>query len=104
MSGDVKTLRIDPVMDCCMVKLLELTWNGERIPVEKKKVLLLNGRSSGGEKPTIVFATEDPNLGIDLSTQAPKAQNVLYASMEVTRIPMQMAEDLCAALAKHIRL
>ncbi len=104
VSGDVKTLRIDPVMDCCMVKLLELTWNGERIPVEKKKVLLLNGRSSGGEKPTIVFATEDPNLGIDLSTQAPKAQNVLYASMEVTRIPMQMAEDLCAALAKHIRL
>ncbi|MCR5499230.1 MAG: hypothetical protein K6F31_02405, partial [Acetatifactor sp.] len=72
--------------------------------VEKKKVLLLNGRSSGGEKPTIVFATEDPNLGIDLSTLTPKAQNVLYASMEVTRIPMQMAEDLCAALAKHIRL
>ncbi|MBO4750750.1 MAG: class I SAM-dependent methyltransferase [Lachnospiraceae bacterium] len=104
VSGDVKTLRIDPIMDSCVVKLQELTFNGERIPVEKKKVLLLNGRSSGGEKPSIVFATADPNLGIDVSALSPKAQNVLYASMEVTRIPLQMAEDLCAALAKHIRL
>lgn len=103
VSGDVKTLRIDPIMDSCVVKVLEMTFNGERVPLEKKKVLLVNGRSSGGETPSIVFPTEDPNLGIDVSQLSPKAENVLYASLEVTRLPKNAAEDLCAALAKHIR-
>lgn len=103
VSGDVKLLRIDPIMDSCVVKVREMTWNGERIPVERKKVLLLNGRSSGGETPSIVFATTDPNLGIDLGGLERKAENLLCASLEVTRLPMQTAEDLCKALAKHVR-
>ena len=104
VSGDVNTIRIDPIMDSCVVKIVEMTFNGERIPLEKKKVLLVNGRSSGGELPSIVFATKDPNLGIDLSQLDRKAENMLCASLEVTRIPMSTAEDLCKALAKHIRL
>ena len=103
VSGDVKTLRIDPVMDSCIVKIQEMTFNGERVPLENKKILLVNGRSSRGEKPSIVFATKDPNLGIALELLNPKAENLLYVSMEVTRIPMNAAEDLCNALAKHIR-
>ncbi|MBP5282973.1 MAG: class I SAM-dependent methyltransferase [Lachnospiraceae bacterium] len=103
VSGDVKTLRIDPIMDSCVVKVLEMTFNGERVPLEKKKILLVNGRSSGGETPSIVFPTEDPNLGIDVSQLSPKAENKLYASLEVTRLPKNAAEDLCTALAKHIR-
>ena len=103
VSGDMKTLRIDPIMDSCVVKVLEMTFNGERVPLEKKKILLVNGRSSGGETPSIVFPTADPNLGIDVSQLSPKAENVLYASLEVTRLPKNAAEDLCAALAKHIR-
>ena len=103
VSGDVKTLRIDPVMDSCVVKVLEMTFNGERVPLEKKKILLVNGRSSGGETPSIVFPTEDPNLGIDVSQLSPKAENVLCARLEVTRLPRNAAEDLCNALAKHIR-
>lgn len=104
VSGDVNLIRIDPVMDSCVVKIVEMLFNGERIPLEKKKLLLVNGRSSGGELPSIVFATKDPNLGLDLSQLERKAENLLYASLEVTRIPMSTAEDLCKALAKHIRL
>lgn len=103
LPGDVKTVRIDPLMDYCIVKVLEVTFNGERVPLEKKKVLLVNGRSSGGEKPSIVFATEDPNFGINLQMLSPQAENTLYASFEVTRIPKNVAEDLCSALAKHLR-
>ena len=103
VGGDVKTLRIDPVMDACVVKVLEMTFNGERVPLGKKKILLVNGRSSGGDTPSIVFATEDPNLGIDVSQLSPKAENVLCASLEVTRMPKAAAEDLCNALAKHVR-
>lgn len=103
VTGDVKTLRIDPIMDSCVVKILEMTFNGERVPLEKKKQLLLNGRSSGGETPSIVFATTDPNIGIDLTQLSPKMENILYVSMEVTRMPMNAAQDLVDALAKHIR-
>lgn len=103
VGGDVKTLRIDPIMDSCVVKVLEMTFNGERVPLEKKKILLVNGRSSGGELPSIVFPTADPNLGINLEMLSPQAENILYASLEVTRIPQNAAEDLCGALAKHLR-
>lgn len=104
VSGDVKTLRIDPIMDSCVVKIKEMTWNGERVPLKQKKMLLLNGRSSGGDIPSVVFATQDPNVGIDLSLLERKAENTLFAAMEVTRLPMQTAQDLCGALAKHIRI
>ena len=103
VSGNVKTLRIDPIMDSCVVKVLEMTFNGERVPLEKKKVLLVNGRSSGGEQPSIVFPTTDPNLGINLELLSPKAENVFFVSFEVTRLPQNAAEDLCNALAKHLR-
>jgi len=83
--------------------VLEMTFNGERVPLEKKKILLVNGRSSGGELPSIVFPTADPNLGINLEMLSPQAENILYASLEVTRIPQNAAEDLCGALAKHLR-
>lgn len=103
VDGDVNLLRIDPMMDACMVKVVEMTLNGERIPLENKKILKVNGRSTGGENPTIVFATEDPNLGIDLRNLNRNRENLLYAKLEVTRIPKNAAEDLLGALARHIR-
>lgn len=33
VSGDVRLLRIDPIMDSCMVKILEMTFNGETVPL-----------------------------------------------------------------------
>lgn len=104
VSGDVRTIRIDPIMDSCIVKVRELTFNGEPIPLKQKKLLLVNGRSSGGDTPSIVFATKDPNLGINLGMLERKAENMLCATLEVTRLPLNAAEDLCAALAKHVRI
>ena len=104
VSGDVHTLRIDPMMDSCIVKITEMNFNGERVPLEKRKLLLVNGRSTGGEQPSIVFATTDPNIGVDLNLLDRRAANLLYVSLEVTRLPMKAAQDLCGALAKHIRL
>lgn len=104
VSGDVRQLRIDPMMDSCVVKILEMTFNGQQLPVGKKRTLLVNGRSSGGEKPSIVFANEDPNIGIPLEPYSPKAQNFFFARMEVTQLPLNCARDLCDALARHIRI
>ena len=39
----------------------------------------------------------------NLELLSPKAENILYVSFEVTRLPQNAAEDLCNALAKHLR-
>lgn len=107
VSGNVKLLRIDPAMDCCMVKIMEMTLNGERVPLEKRKVLIINGkliRPALGDKeiykPSMVFPTEDPNININMEELNRQAQNTLYTRMEVVRIPQKIAEDMAGAVKR----
>ena len=108
VDGNVHILRIDPAFDSCMVKILEMTLNGESVPLDKKKVLLVNGRICKSDKqggmyqPTIVFPTTDPNINIDLRLLDRKAENTLYTRMEVVRIPLSMAQDMAQAVKKLI--
>lgn len=109
VSGDVHILRIDPAMDSCMVKIKELTFNGERVPLEKRKVLTSNGRiAKPAEKadtvyqPSIVFGTMDPNINISLEELERKGENILCASLEIVRLPMKMAQDMAGAVKKLI--
>ena len=113
VSSDVKLLRVDPAFDCCVVKILELTFNGERIPLEKRKVLTANGKiangitvkSAEGHKrsscPSIVFPTEDPNINISLVQMTKQPVNKLYLKMEITRLPLGMAQDIAAAIKER---
>ncbi len=101
VSGDVRMLRIDPAMETCMVKILELTLNGEAIPLDQKKVVKINGKTA---KPgSYVFPTEDPNINIAMTELKRSAENTLHAQMEIVRLPHGMARDMAGAL-KHIRL
>ena len=108
VSGDVRMLRIDPAMDSCMIKILEMTFNGERVPMGEKKMLIPNGRiAKSGEKgegyqPSIVFPTTDPNLNIDIARLDRKGENQLYVRMEIVRIPLAMAQDMAAAVKRLI--
>lgn len=99
VSGDVKMLRIDPAMDCCMCKILEMTFNGEAVPLQKKKMLITNGRVAKGTD-SIVFPTTDPNINVNISELDRKASNSLYVKMEVVRLPLEMAQDMAAAVKK----
>lgn len=101
VSGNVKMLRIDPAMDSCIIKIEEMTFNGQRVPMEKHKLLLPNGRimkpadkEAKNYCPSIVFPTEDPNLNIDLQQLAPLAENILYVKMKINRISPEMARDM----------
>lgn len=105
VSGDVKVLRIDPAFGSCAVRLLEVTFNGERFPLQKKKALTSNGKAAGSGarrresySPSIVFPTEDPNLNFHLEGLAGQPENRLYAKMEVVRLPLGMAQDMAAAI------
>ncbi len=107
VSGNVKMLRIDPCMDSCMVKILEMTFNGEAVPLQNRKVMIVNGKVAkavDGESkayvPTIVFPTTDPNINIGICELNPKGSNQLSVKMEVVRIPLAMASDMAAAVKK----
>lgn len=100
VSGDVRMLRIDPAMDTCMVKILELTLNGEAVPMDRKKNILVNGRVA---KPgSFVFPTEDPNINIVMTGLKRSAENTLHTCMEIVRLPHDMARDMAGAVKKLI--
>ncbi len=103
VSGDVKMLRIDPAMTSCVVKIAEMNFNGVPVPLDKRKMLYANGRimkpadeAENSEQycPSIVFATDDPNINIGLGELECQAKNVLTARMEVVRLPMNIAKDM----------
>jgi len=86
-----------------------MTFNGVAVPLDKKKVLLVNGKiAKPSEKndsmyqPSIVFPTTDPNINIAVSELERKAENILYARMEIVRIPLKMAQDMAGAVKKLI--
>ena len=100
VSGDVRMLRIDPAMDTCMVKILEMTLNGEAVPMDRKKNILVNGKVA---KPgSFVFPTEDPNINIVMTELKRSAENTLHTRMEIVRLPHDMARDMAGAVKKLI--
>lgn len=100
VDGDVRILRIDPAFSGCVVRILELTLNGEPIPIDKRKTVLVNGRMT---KPaTIVFPTQDPNINIVLSELNRQAENTLYIKMEIARMPLSIAQELGNAIKRII--
>ena len=100
VSGDVMQLRIDPAFDSCVVRIQEMTFNGEPVPFERKKVLLINGRIA---KPaTLIFPTIDPNINVILSELDRQPENTLYARMEIARVPVSMTTEMANAVKRII--
>lgn len=100
VGSDVERLRIDPGMFHCAVKIMEMTFNGKSVPLEKRKVLSANGRilrspEKGAEYcPSIVFATNDPGISIALGGLERQEKNTLRARMDIVRLSPAMARDL----------
>lgn len=100
VSGDVRQLRIDPAFDSCVVRIQEMTFNGEAVPFERRKVLLVNGRIA---KPaTLIFPTIDPNINVILSELDRQPENTLYARMEIVRVPVSMTTEMANAVKRII--
>ena len=100
VSGDVRQLRIDPAFDSCVVRIQEMTFNGEAVPFDRRKVLIVNGRIA---KPaTLIFPTVDPNINVILSELDRKPENTLYARMEIVRVPVTMTQEMANAVKRII--
>lgn len=107
VNGDVRMLRIDPGMEPCICKVLELTFNGRTVPVEKKGIVETNAKplkgvkdTSGNVCPGYVFPTADPNISIRLSALQPQGENTLFARLQVVRLPLAMAEDVARTVKR----
>lgn len=100
VSGEVQVLRIDPAFDSCVVRIEEMTFNGEPVPFEKKKVLQVNGRIA--RPATLIFSTTDPNINIDLRRLPRQPENSLHVCMEIVRLSPAMAQEMADAVKKHI--
>ncbi len=107
VSGNVQMLRIDPMFDSCMCRILEMTLNGTYIPLEQKGMIVTNGKllktkekKDEKKEPSFVFATKDPNININIKELQRGANNVLRVRMEVVRLPMKMAEDMAESVKK----
>lgn len=101
VDGDVQVVRIDPMMDSCVVCVEELTFNGNPVPLHNKSVFYANGKLL---KPAAgaVFPTEDPNLYLKVAELDRQAENELYARMTVARLPLAAAEALALSVKKLI--
>lgn len=98
----VKVLRVDPALQSCIVKLLEVTFNGREVPLHRKKFLQVNGTlcrpGQKGEKycPSIIYPTEDPNIVFNLGMLERQPENRFHLRMEVLLLPLSMAQDIAA--------
>ena len=99
VDGNVRVLRVDPCMDACVVRFIEFTWNGEKIPLRDHKIFMANGRLL---KPAdgIVFFETDPNMYIQTASLSPRSENILYAKMEIARLPVSVARDMAESVKK----
>ena len=98
-DGNVIDLRIDPLMDACVVLVKELTVNGYPLPEYSKKYIEVNGRSLKGDVPGYVFATSDPNMNIHVSNMPLKGENTLHCVMDFSR----MTEEIGANLLQSVK-
>lgn len=99
VGADVKMVRIDPAFAPCIVKLMEIKFNGETIPLGKRRFLYSNGifvkpeRGAKEYHPQIVFLTEDPNINIAVKRLRCRQDNMLYVRLEIKLLPPSMAEE-----------
>lgn len=99
-DGNVIDLRIDPLMDACVVLVKELTVNGYPLPEYSKKYIEVNGRSLKGDVPGYVFATSDPNMNIHVSNMPLKGENTLHCVMDFARMPEEIGTNLLKAVKR----
>lgn len=101
VDGSVQMLRIDPAMEACVVSIEEITFNGKEVPIHSKAVFTTNGKALKASVG-IVFATNDPNLCINVAGLERKPQNLLCARMKAVILPPAVAQDMAASVKRWI--
>lgn len=101
VEGNIRMLRIDPCMNACICKIVSLSFNGKDVPVKKHGMVVVNGRKMKTEEGiSILFATEDPNININIQKLQPAKENVLAVKLELAKLPLSIAQDMAKAVKR----
>lgn len=99
VEGDVRMLRIDPCMSSCICKMLEMHFNGKPLPMNKRGVLVVNGKKvKSNEGLSVIFPTDDPNINVGIQRLKPKKENTLSVKLEIAKLPITIAADMAKAV------
>ncbi|MGN0305660.1 MAG: hypothetical protein ACI4D2_05825, partial [Lachnospiraceae bacterium] len=100
-DGNVRHLRIDPAMESCLCRILQLAINEEPISLPNKRLCTINGT---WVEDSIVFSTMDPNINLHLESLKRQAKNRLELKLEIIPVPKELCENLEKSLKRRIRL
>lgn len=100
-DGNVRHLRIDPAMESCLCRILQLVINEDPISLPNKRLCTVNGTWVGD---SIVFSTMDPNINLHLESLKRQAKNQLELKLEIIPVPKELCENLEKSLKRRIRL
>ena len=114
VERDVERLRIDPAFLPCVVRILELAFNGNDMLPVWENVLTANGRimppvrpGEGACGPVVAFSTDDPNLYIELGGPERREKSVLRLRMEMSGMTMPLAQEMSEYMeaygAEHLK-
>ncbi len=89
LSMSDKTVRLDPLMQACIITITEANIDGNPYPFDSKKFVLCNGRRIGDN--SFVFPTDDPNLIFNVAGLVRSDESMLEVKMEISRLPLETA-------------
>lgn len=93
-DGNVRSLRIDPIMEAGAVIIRELTVNGQVLPNYSLKYIRTNGRRLRGKSVGYVFRNSDPNIHIHVKNLPIQGKNKIHCVMDFARMPDEIGEKL----------
>ena len=97
VDGNVRALRIDPADKACVVEIKQLLWNGAKVNLRKKNIIT-NGKML--KEGYYAFATEDPNICLQIDQLECKAENWLEAELEIVKMSINLATGIVNAVKK----
>jgi len=100
--GDVKNLRIDPMMGAGAIFIDELLINGKPLPSLSKKCLECNGRKLRGDMFGFIFETDDPNMNIHLEGIELSKENHLEAAFTYAYMSTSAAHGLLTSAKRLV--
>lgn len=86
---DVKYLRVDPLMDSCLVEIVTAWWNGQEVTFNRRGECITNGVLV--KKNMYIFETTDPNINFNLGKLDWEKENTFRVKMRVSHINKDMA-------------
>lgn len=88
IPAGVRTIRIDPCSEFCIVSIGGIFWNGERMKLSGLG-FKTNGKRIGAD--TYAFATSDPGFTLSLRNHTDRTENELRVEMTVTVLDAETA-------------